>query len=50
MDDPERIRSEIKRLEDMALAYRDFGYEDMASECAQRKQLLEKELGRLQRK
>ena len=50
MDDPDRIRSEIKRLEDMAVAYRDFGYEDMASECTQRKQLLEKELVRLQRK
>lgn len=47
MDDPERIRSEIKRLEDMAVDYREFGYEDMASECVQRKQLLEKELGRL---
>ena len=50
LDDPEQIRSEIRRLDDMIGAYRDFGYEDMVSECVQRKQLLEKELRRLQRK
>ena len=50
LDDPEALKSEIKRLDDMMLDYRAFGYEDMAEECGQRKQLLEKELGRLQRK
>jgi len=47
LEDPEQIRSEIRRLDDMAVSYRDFGYEDMAAECVQRKHLLEKELGRL---
>ena len=49
LDDPEELKSEIKRLDDMMASYRDFGYDDMADECAQRKHLLEKELGRLQR-
>ncbi|HEX7899182.1 MAG TPA: hypothetical protein VF950_15560 [Planctomycetota bacterium] len=50
LDDPEALRSEIKHLDDMIADYRAFGYEDMAQECMQRKHMLEKELGRLQRK
>ena len=49
LEDPEELKLEIKRLEDMIASYRDFGYEDMVDECVQRKHLLEKELGRLQR-
>ena len=49
LEDPEALKLEIKRLEDMIASYRDFGYEDMVDECVQRKHLLEKELGRLQR-
>jgi hypothetical protein len=47
LDDPQRVRAEIHRLEDMVQAYRDFGYEDMAEECAQRKSLLERQLRNL---
>jgi hypothetical protein len=47
--EPELIRSEMRRLDEMIRGYREFGYEDMAAECAQRKQSLEKELSRLRR-
>lgn len=47
LDDPGRIRDEIRRLDEMVKAYGDFGYDDMAAECSQRKALMEKALGRL---
>lgn len=48
-DSPGKVRDEIRRLDEMIRAYRDFGYDDMASECVQRKALMEKVLRRLVR-
>lgn len=50
VDDPRRLRAEIRRLDEMIAAYRDFGFDDLAADGARRKSALQEELRRLRSK